>query len=77
MPNHFSAAKQRLINSPKRLPLFSRLEVFLLSIGMVVAFFISQLLGVYIAGKLLLPAAKSANVADVFFYGSSNGTVVS
>lgn len=77
MPNHFSAAKQRLINSPKRSPLFSRLEVFLLTIGMIVAFFISQLLGVYVAGKLLLPAIKSANVADVFFYGSSNGTVVS
>lgn len=77
MPNHSSAANDRFIHSPKRVPLFSRLQAFLLTIGMVVAFFISQLLGVYVAGKLLLPAAKSSNVADVFFFGSNNGTVVS
>ena len=77
MPNYSSATNDRFINSSKRSPLFSRLQAFLLTIGMVVAFFISQLLGVYVAGKLLLPAIKSSNVADVFFFGGSNGTVVS
>nr|WP_264753850.1 CPBP family intramembrane glutamic endopeptidase [Psychrobacter sp. DAB_AL43B] len=59
------------------LPLFSRLGTLLLVIGMVVTFFISQLIGVYIAGKLLLPAAKNASVGDIFFFGSNDGTVVS
>ncbi|MGO2967798.1 lysostaphin resistance A-like protein [Psychrobacter sp. AOP22-C1-22] len=62
---------------PKRTPLFSRLGAFLLIIGMLIAFFISQLLGVYVAGKLVLPAAKNATVGDIFFFGSSDGTVVS
>ncbi|MEN6668868.1 CPBP family intramembrane glutamic endopeptidase [Psychrobacter sp. B38] len=63
--------------SPKRDPLFSRLGVFLLTIGIVIAFFISQLLGVYVTGKLLLPSTKNTTAADVFFFGSNNGTVVS
>ncbi len=58
-------------------PLFSRLGVFLLIIGMVMAFFISQLVGIYVAGKLLLPAVQTATVADVFLFGGNNGTVVS
>ena len=41
------------------------------------AFFISQLLGVYVASKLILPATKSTTIADIFFFGSNNGTVVS
>lgn len=52
---------------PKRTPLFSRLGVFLLTVGMLMAFFISQLLGVYIAGKLVLPASKNSTMADIFF----------
>ena len=59
------------------LPLFSRLGTLLLVIGMVVTFFISQLIGVYIAGKLLLPATKNATVGDIFFFGSNDGTIVS
>ena len=62
---------------PKRAPLFSRLGTLLLVIGMVVTFFISQLIGVYIAGKLVLPAAKNATIGDIFFFGSNDGTVVS
>ena len=62
---------------PKSTPLFSRLGTLLLLIAMVVAFFISQLIGVYIAGKLVLPATKNATMGDIFFFGSNNGTVVS
>jgi len=58
-------------------PLFSRLGAFLLTIGMVLAFFISQLLGVYIAGTLVLPAHKASTASDIFFFGSNDGTVVS
>lgn len=57
--------------------MFSRLGALLLVIGVVVAFFISQLIGVYIAGKLVLPATKNATLSDIFFFGSNNGTVVS
>ena len=58
-------------------PLFSRLGALLLLIGIVVTFFISQLIGVYIAGKLVLPATKNATMGDIFFFGSNDGTVVS
>lgn len=51
----------------KQSPLFSRLGACLLTIGMVLAFFISQLLGVYVAGKLVLPSTKNTTVADIFF----------
>ena len=61
----------------KPAPLFSRLGALLLVIGMVVTFFISQLIGVYIAGKLILPATKNATMGDIFFFGSNDGTVVS
>lgn len=44
---------------------------------MVLAFFGSQLLGIYAAGKILLPAGQTGTVADVFLYGSNHGTVVS
>ena len=66
-----------MTTEPKRAPLFSRLGTLLLVIGMVVTFFISQLIGVYIAGKLVLPAAKNATMGDIFFLGSNDGTVVS
>ncbi|MGP9689249.1 lysostaphin resistance A-like protein [Psychrobacter sp. AOP22-C1-C5] len=62
---------------PKHAPLFSRLGAFLLTIGIVMAFFISQLLGVYVAGKLVLPSTKNTTVADIFFFGGNDGTVVS
>ena len=58
-------------------PLFTHLGTLLLIVGIVVVFFISQLIGVYIAGKLVLPTAKSATVGDIFFFGSNDGTVVS
>ncbi|MDN5665026.1 MAG: CPBP family intramembrane metalloprotease [Psychrobacter sp.] len=61
----------------KQAPLFSRLGAFVLTVGVVMAFFISQLLGVYIAGKLVLPTGKSASMADIFYFGSNDGTVVS
>ncbi len=58
-------------------PLFSLFEAMALLAGMVLAFFASQLLGVYIAGKLLLPATKAQTVADIFYFASGNGTIVS
>ena len=66
-----------MTKAPKPAPLFSRLGALLLVIGMVVTFFISQLIGVYIAGKLVLPAAKNATMGEIFFFGSNDGTVVS
>lgn len=66
-----------LTPQPKRLPLFSRLGVLALIIAMVIAFFMSQLIGVYVAGKLLLPAASTLSVGNIYFFGSNNGTVVS
>ena len=66
-----------MTTAAKPTALFSRLGALLLVIGMVVTFFISQLIGVYIAGKLVLPAAKNATMGDIFFFGSNDGTVVS
>ena len=66
-----------MTTAPKPAALFSRLGALLLLIGMVVTFFISQLIGVYIAGKLVLPATKNATMGDIFFFGSNDGTVVS
>ncbi len=57
--------------------LFSSFGVTALIIGMVIAFFVSQLIGVYVAGKLLLPAAKLLSIGDIFYLGSSDGTIVS
>lgn len=71
-----SATNNKLL-SLKHQPLFSPLGVLVLIIGMVIAFFMSQLLGVYVAGKLLLPAVNTLSVGDIFFLGSSDGTVVS
>ena len=75
MPNKSAAENNKVIIHPQ--PLFTRLGTLLLIIGMVVVFFISQLIGIYIAGKLVLPTAKSATVGDIFFFGSNDGTVVS
>lgn len=58
-------------------PLFSPFAVVALIIGMVIAFFGSQMLGIYIASKRLLPAANSLTSADIFYVGSNNGTIVS
>ena len=75
MPNKSAAENNKFIIHPQ--PLFTRLGTLLLIIGMVVFFFISQLIGIYIAGKLVLPTAKSATVGDIFFFGSNDGTIVS
>ena len=74
IPNKSAAENNLSIISQ---PLFTRLGTLLLIVGIVVFFFISQLIGVYIAGKLVLPTAKNATVGDIFFFGSNNGTVVS
>jgi len=76
MPKNVTALPDIAI-SPERPPLFSRVGTFMLTVGMVLAFFISQLVGVYIAGKLVLPATKNASMEDIFFFGSNDGTVVS
>ncbi|WP_348548644.1 type II CAAX endopeptidase family protein [Psychrobacter sp. KFRI-CH2-11] len=75
MQKNTTSAHQTSIT--KHPPLFSRLGTFVLTVGVVMAFFISQLLGVYIAGKLVLPTGKSASMADIFYFGSNDGTVVS
>ena len=75
MPNKSAAETNKVVIHPQ--PLFTRLGTLLLIIGMVIFFFISQLIGIYIAGKLVLPTAKSATVGDIFFFGSNDGTVVS
>ena len=76
MPKKATAVKN-VATPPEHTPLFSRVGTFMLIIGMVFAFFISQLLGIYVAGKLVLPATKSTSVGEIFFFGSSDGTVVS
>lgn len=58
-------------------PLFSGFGTIALIIGMILAFFISQLLGLYVAGKVLLPATQTMTVADIFLLGGEDGTVVS
>lgn len=58
-------------------PLFSRFGILLLIVGMVVAFFISQLIGIYVVGSVLLPAVETLTIADIFFIGSTDGTIVS
>ncbi|AAZ18641.1 hypothetical protein Psyc_0788 [Psychrobacter arcticus 273-4] len=75
MPNKRAAENNTVVISSQ--PLFTRLGTLLLIVGMVVVFFISQLIGIYIAGKLILPTAESATVGDIFFFGSNDGTVVS
>ena len=70
MPNKSAAENNKFIIHPQ--PLFTRLGTLLLIIGMVVFFFVSQLIGIYIAGKLVLPTAKSATVGDIFFFGSND-----
>lgn len=71
MANNMSTA---LATQP---PLFSRFSAFVLVIGMVIAFFASQLLGVYVASKLLLPTAKDLSIGELFYLGGNNGTIVS
>ncbi len=58
-------------------PLFSRLGTVALIIGMVIAFFLSQLVGIYSVGKLFFSADKGLNIGDIFYLSSSNGTIVS
>lgn len=77
MPNRTTTLTNAVTLESKRGPLFSYFGVFALIIGMVIAFFMSQLIGVYVAGKLLLPMASNLSVGDIFFLGSSDGTVVS
>lgn len=76
MPETPSSSPQTQ-QASKATPLFSLFEALALLVGMVLAFFASQLLGVYIAGKLLLPSTKSQTVADLFYFASGNGTIVS
>lgn len=76
MPNHASSVNH-LSAPPQRPALFSPLGAFLLVIGMVIVFFMSQLLGMYIAGRLWLPEGDKLSIGNLFFLGSSDGTVVS
>ncbi len=76
MPKNLIALSSTTV-SPKSLPLFSRVGTFVLTVGMVLAFFISQLVGVYIAGKLVLPNDEKTSIGRIFYFGSNDGTVVS
>ena len=76
MPNLISISKPVSTN-PQPAPLFSRFGVVALIIGTVIAFFASQLVGVYLAGKVLLADSKSLTVGDIFYLGSNDGTIVS
>ncbi len=76
MPKNLTAPSSTTA-SPKSLPLFSRVGTFVLTVGMVLAFFISQLVGVYVAGKLVLPADERTSIGQIFYFGSNDGTVVS
>lgn len=58
-------------------PLFSRLETIVLTIGMVIAFFGCQSIGIYLAGKVLLPASDSLSAVEIMLLGSADGTVIS
>lgn len=77
MPNRVPIANQLLSAQSESMPLFSRIGVVALIIGMVIAFFTSQLIGVYGAGKLLLPNAQTLDIGEIFYLGSNNGTIVS
>lgn len=57
--------------------LFSVPGAVALVVGMVLAFFGSQLLGIYLAGKLYLPNGDKLTTGELFYLGSSNGTIVS
>lgn len=72
-----SANSLDAIPQTAKVPLFSLWEALALLVAMVFAFFGSQLLGIYIAGKLLLPSTKSQTAADLFYFASGNGTIVS
>lgn len=71
MPNRSEAENSLAVILPK--PLFTCLGTLLLIVGMVMTFFVSQLIGVYIAGKLVLPTAKSATIDDIFFLAAMMG----
>lgn len=58
-------------------PLFSRLGVLGLVIVMIASFFGSQLLGLYIAAKMVLPDAAELTVGELFAQGGEQGTIVS
>lgn len=75
--NSLKAEPNGLNNYPASVPLFSRFGVVALIIGTVIAFFASQLVGVYLAGKLLLTDSKSLTIGDIFYLGSNDGTIVS
>lgn len=76
-PNHDTTYKKTVSSTLDHRRLFSSVGAFLLTIAMVVVFFISQLVGVYIASKLILPAADKLSVSELFSLGSSQGTVIS
>ena len=75
--NSFKAEPNGLNDYPASAPLFSRFGVVALIIGTVIAFFASQLVGVYLAGKVLLADSKNLTIGDIFYLGSNNGTIVS
>ena len=58
-------------------PVFSRTATVVLVIGMLLLFLVAQLVGVYLAGALLLPSADTLSVVDILSLGGSDGTIVS
>lgn len=72
MPSHLDA-----ISTDKVAPLFSPFTTIFLVMGVTLSFFISQMIGIYVAGRALLPNAGALNIGDVFYLGSNDGTIVS
>lgn len=77
MPDVSNATDSEMMKYKSSTPLFSKFGVIALIIGMVISFFVSQLVGVYIAGKLFLPNADMLSIGTLFYIGSNDGTVVS
>lgn len=77
MPNPVKPSDNATSNAYQDAPLFAPLGVLALIVGVVIAFFGSQLIGVYVAGRALLPSAAVLGVGEVFYLGSNDGTIVS
>ena len=77
MPNRATVFNKSITTAPIHSPLFSRFGVLALIISMVIAFFGSQLIGIYVAGKLLLADTSRLTIGEVVFLGSDDGTIVS
>lgn len=75
--NHDMTRKKTINDTVEHRRLFTPAGAFLLIVAMVMAFFVSQLVGVYVGSKVILPDADKLSVNELFSLGSSQGTVIS